>query len=162
MANQKSGLGKVTFYMAIGALVGGAVTLMNRDTRNSLKEKSSSTKDSVSSYVSTVKEDPQGTKDDLVDRIQRTATATKEAVNQIQSIINDQGKDLAKQMQDVKEESEEIVSTVKETGEELKDVGEKAAEAKEELTNSYEEEEEQTAPTTSTIQTPQSTDNRAL
>ncbi|MFD2923847.1 hypothetical protein [Halobacillus naozhouensis] len=129
--------GKLTLAMTAGAIIGGALVLVRNPTeRTRLKERSGATKDSLSQYVSKVKEDPSGTKEELVSRIQRTTSVTKEAINKIQEILDNEGKELKEKVQEVKADSEEIVSTAKEAGEELKDVNDKVNEAKDEITDS--------------------------
>ncbi|WP_173918101.1 hypothetical protein [Halobacillus sp. Marseille-Q1614] len=137
---KKSKKGKLTLAITAGALAGGIAVLATPSARNKVKEKSSSTKNSVSQYVADVKSDPSGAKNDLMQRIQKTASITKEALNKIQKILDEQGKDIKEKVEDVTEESQEIVSTAKEAGEELKDVGDKVKEAKEELTDSAKDE----------------------
>ncbi|WP_431802152.1 hypothetical protein [Halobacillus andaensis] len=133
--------GKLSLAITIGALVGGAVMLVKSPSaRTRIKQSSASTKESVSQYVSEVKADPAGAKNDLLDRIQKTATITKEALNKIQEILDNQGKEITDKVQEVKDESEDIVSTAKDAGDELKDVGDKVKEAKDELTETSEDE----------------------
>lgn len=129
--------GKLTLAMTAGAIIGGALVLVkNPSERTRLKERSGATKDSLSQYVSKVKADPSGAKEELVNRIQRTTSVTKEAINKIQDILDNEGKELKEKVQEVKADSEGIVSTAKEAGEELKDVNSKVSEAKDELTDS--------------------------
>ncbi|WP_082231987.1 YtxH domain-containing protein [Halobacillus massiliensis] len=136
----KSKKGKLTLAITAGAVAGGIAVMATPSARNKVKEKSSSTRNSVSQYVADVKADPSGAKNDLMQRIQKTASITKEALNKIQNILDEQGKDIKEKVEDVTEESQDIVSTAKEAGEELKDVGEKVKEAKEELTDSGKDE----------------------
>ncbi|MFG6146765.1 hypothetical protein [Halobacillus sp. B23F22_1] len=133
--------GKLSLAITVGAIVGGALVLAKSESaRTRIKQTSSSTKDSVSQYVADVKADPTGAKNDLLERIQKTATITKEALNKIQEILDNQGKEITDKVQEVKDESQDIVSTAKDAGDELKDVGDKVKEAKEELTDSAENE----------------------
>ncbi|WP_163527915.1 hypothetical protein [Halobacillus ihumii] len=133
----KSLTGKLTLAMTAGAIIGGAFVLIkNPSERTRLKERSGATKDTLSQYVSKVKADPSGTKEELVNRIQRTTSVTKEAINKIQDILDNEGRELKEKVQEVKVDSEEIVSTAKEASEELKDVNSKVNEAKDELTDS--------------------------
>ncbi|UOQ95512.1 hypothetical protein MUO14_11650 [Halobacillus shinanisalinarum] len=135
--------GKLTLAMTAGAVVGGAFVLVrNPSARTRLKETSGSTKNTVSQYISNVKADPAGAKNQLVDRIQKTASITREAVNKIQDILDNEGKEITNRVQEVKEESEEIVSTAKEASDELKEVGDKVGEAKDELTESKEDKQQ--------------------
>ncbi|UOR10764.1 hypothetical protein [Halobacillus amylolyticus] len=137
---KKSTKGKLTLAMTAGALVGGAFVLVrNPSARTRLKETSGSTKNTVSQYISDVKADPTGAKNQLVDRIQKTASITREAINKIQDILDNEGREITNKVREVKEESKEIVSTAKEAGDELKEVGDKVGEAKDELTESKEE-----------------------
>lgn len=133
--------GKLSLAISAGALAGAVFVLVkNPSARTKIKETSVCTKNSVSQYVADVKADPAGAKNELVERIQKTASITREALNKIQEILDNQGKEITYKAQEVKEESEDIVSTAKDASEDLKDVGDKVKEAKDELTETGEDE----------------------
>ncbi|SDJ34720.1 hypothetical protein [Salimicrobium halophilum] len=133
---------KLPLAMVSGALVGAAVILAtDSEERARLKNGSSNAKHKVSSYATRVKEDPQGVKDDWLGRIQRAAAVTKEAVQKIQEILDEQGAQIKESAQDIQSESKEMIETAKDAGEELQSVGDKAQEAKEELAHNNDAEE---------------------
>ncbi|AKG03565.1 hypothetical protein AAV35_001370 [Salimicrobium jeotgali] len=135
--NNKRRGNKLPFAMVSGALVGAVVVLASdSEERKRVKSGSSNAKNKISSYANRVKEDPQGVKDDWLGRIQRAASITKEAVQKIQEILDEQGNQLKESAQDIQNESKEMIETAKDAGDELQSVGEKASEAKEELSSS--------------------------
>ncbi|SIS40134.1 hypothetical protein [Salimicrobium flavidum] len=130
---------KLPLAMVSGALVGAVVVLAaDSEERRRLKSGSSNAKHKVSDYATRVKEDPQGVKDDWLGRIQSAASITKEAVQKIQEILDEQGSQIKESAQDIQHESKEMIETAKDAGEELQSVGDKAQEAKEELSSDNE------------------------
>lgn len=127
---------KLPLAMVSGALVGAVVVLAtDSQERGRLKSGSSNAKHKVSDYANRVKEDPQGVKDDWLGRIQGAASITKEAVQKIQEILDEQGSQIKESAQDIQSESKEMIDTAKDAGEELQSVGDKAQEAKDELSS---------------------------
>lgn len=125
--------------MKKGAIVAGVIAgasslvLLNSNAREKVKDTSKNMKNSVTNYTTAIKEDPQGAKDAIIRRLQNATEISKETLNKIQSILDNQAKDIKETTQNVIEESKEIKSSVKETQSELGEVKDKAAEAKDEL-----------------------------
>ncbi|WP_347862024.1 hypothetical protein U0355_02120 [Salimicrobium sp. PL1-032A] len=139
---------KLPLAMVSGAFVGAAVVLAtDSEERARLKNGTSNAKQKVSGYATRVKEDPQGVKDDWLGRIQRAAAITKEAVQKIQEILDEQGTQIKESAEDIQSESKEMFETAKHAGEELQSVGDKAQEAKEELAHGETEETEESTVT---------------
>ncbi|UOQ45013.1 hypothetical protein MUN89_03405 [Halobacillus salinarum] len=148
-AQTKKGKKKLPLAILAGAVIGGAFILIkDPQERRRLKQKTSQTKDTVSQYTSEVKEDPSGKKDEVLDRVRRTATVIKDVFSTVQEIIDNEGKELKQQAQTIKDDSQDMLSTAQDVKEDLKEVGDKTAEAKEELTTSSEEKEEAHEPGT--------------
>lgn len=121
--------------LIVAGIIAGAssLVLLNNNAREKVKDTSMNVKDSVSKYATTIKEDPNGTKDAIVTRIQNATEISKEAINKIQAILDTQVKDIKDTTKNVVEESKEVVSTVKDAQGELVDVKDSALEAKDEL-----------------------------
>ncbi|RWZ58710.1 hypothetical protein EQV77_07020 [Halobacillus fulvus] len=142
---QKKG-SKLPLALLAGAVIGGAIVLIkDPNERQRLKDRTRTTKESISGYASEVKQDPSGKKDDLVTKVRNVVSIANEAISTIQEVYNTQGKEIKEKVQDIKQESEEIIETAKDAGEDLQEVSDKAQEAKEELTDSAEATEEKPA-----------------
>ncbi|MFC3039603.1 hypothetical protein ACFOGI_05010 [Virgibacillus xinjiangensis] len=133
--------GKVGMLVGVGSVAAGvSLILMNSNARTKVKDSSTQMKGTVSNYASTVKEDPKGTKDAIIDKVKRTTDITKDAVNKIQNILDNQGQEMKETAQDVVEQSKEVadqskdvVDTAKDAQEELKGVGDDVKKAKDEV-----------------------------
>ncbi|MFC4557807.1 hypothetical protein ACFO3D_06240 [Virgibacillus kekensis] len=133
--------------VTIGAVVGGTATLLNKDTRQKVKQNLSSVKGTVSKTTSNVKENPRETKDDLMTKAKNAAGVLKEAVDSVQKIYdkaNDEIVDDVKEVKkdsemavqsvkEIKQDSKDALNTVNETKQDLKSAGSKAKQAKDEL-----------------------------
>ena len=121
--------------LIITGIIAGAssLILLNSNAREKVKDTSKNMKDSVSKYATTIKEDPQGTKDAIVNRIQNATEISKEAINKIQAILDTEVKNIKGTTQNVVEESKDVMSSVKDAQGELADVKDHAVEAKDEL-----------------------------
>lgn len=132
MTQEKS---KLWVGLLTGAAIGVGLTLLDRNTREMMVDKTKTTKDTVSQFTSEVRSNPRETKDQLMGRVQEAAGIIKEAANDLQVLYKETGTELADKMKDVQEETIDIVSTTKEAGQDLQQVGEKVRDAKEELVN---------------------------
>jgi len=124
-------------WVAAGVAVAGlSYVLLNSKARNKVVDTSLTMKDSITDYASTVKNDPMGVKDNLIDRIKRTSSITMEAVTKIQDILNDEGKHLKEAAADLMEDSKEIMSTAMDAKDDLMEVKDKALDAKDAIMSS--------------------------
>ncbi|GAB3068922.1 hypothetical protein [Virgibacillus ainsalahensis] len=125
---------KTGLLVGAGTVAAGLILILsNTKARKKLKESSSQMKDSVSNYASTVKEDPAGTKNMIIDKVKRTTEITKDAVNKIQQILDNQGQEIKETTQDMVEQSKDVVSTAKDAQEDLKEVSSDMKDAKNEM-----------------------------
>ncbi|RLL46752.1 hypothetical protein D8M04_05990 [Oceanobacillus piezotolerans] len=137
VSNQKKA--KTGLVVAGVLATGASIVLLNPNVRSKVKDTSRNVKDSVNQYATTIKEDPNGTKQAIITRIQNATEISKEALNKIQSILDNQAKDIKETTQSVVGDAKEVVDTAKDAQGELKDVKDKAVEAKDELVSAKDE-----------------------
>lgn len=126
--------GKLLKGMVVGAVVGGALAMLDKTTRKRVSSRTSNVKDSTMGMVAKVRENPSGVMNDWQDRLKTASTVLKDAINDAQSLYEKVNDDVIDQVNQVKEDSSEIIATTKEAAEELKDIGGKVKEAGEEVT----------------------------
>lgn len=121
--------------LIVAGVIAGAssLVLLNSNAREKVKDTSKNMKDSVNKYATTIKEDPNGTKNAIITRVQNATEISKEAINKIQEILDTQVKDVKDTTKHVVEESKEAMSSVKDAQGELGDVKDRAVEAKDQL-----------------------------
>lgn len=126
---------KATKGLVVTGLVVGASSfiLLNKNAREKVIDTSKSMKDTVGKYATNIKEDPHGTKDAIVQRIQNATEISKEAMDKIKNILDTDVKEMKGTTQHVVEESKEVMSSAKHTQDELADVKDYAVQAKDEL-----------------------------
>lgn len=134
--------GKTGTLIGTGAVAAGVTLLfLNSNARNKIKDSSIQIKDTVGKYATTIKEDPKGTKNTIIEKVKRTSEISQDAMNKIQQILDNQGKEIKKTTKDVVEQSKEVAdqskevaSTAKDAQDDLKDVGKEVKEnAKDEM-----------------------------
>lgn len=126
----KSTKGLVVTGLVVGA---SSFILLNKNAREKVIDTSKTMKDSVGKYATNIKEDPQGAKDAIIQRIQNATEISKEAMNKIKNILDTEVKEMKDTTQHVVEESKEVMSSAKHTQGELADVKDHAVQAKDEL-----------------------------
>ncbi|WP_064092669.1 hypothetical protein [Rossellomorea aquimaris] len=131
---QNESSSKLLKGMVVGAVVGGALAMLDKTTRKKVQSTTSTMKDSTMDVVNQVKENPSGVMNDWQDRIKTASSVLKEAINDAQTLYEKVNEDVVDQVNQVKEDSSEIISTTKEAASELKGIGEKVKEASEEVT----------------------------
>ena len=131
---QKESSSKLIKGMVVGAVVGGALAMLDKTTRKKVGSTTSNMKDSTMGVVNQVKENPSGVMNDWQDRIKSASSVLKEAINDAQTLYEKVNEDVVEQVNQVKEDSSEIIATTKEAASELKGIGEKVKEAREEVT----------------------------
>ncbi len=127
--------GKLLKGMVVGAVVGGALAMLDKTTRTNVTSRTSDMKDSTMGMVAKVKDNPSGVVNDWQDRLKTASTVLKDAINDAQSLYEKVNDDVMGQVNQVKEDSSDVIATTKEAAEELKDIGGKVREAGEEVTN---------------------------
>ncbi|MDG5471896.1 YtxH domain-containing protein [Jeotgalibacillus sp. ET6] len=118
----------------IGAVIGGAVTMLDSTTRKSVASGGRGVKDSTVGLVTKVKDNPSEIKHDLQDRLKSAASVLKNAMSDAQSLYERVNEDVLPQVDEIRESASDIVSTAKETTEGVKDIGSQVAEAGSEVT----------------------------
>ncbi|MBN8209126.1 YtxH domain-containing protein [Bacillus sp. NTK071] len=121
--------GKLVKGILVGAIVGGAVAMLDSTTRNNVRSTAGNVKSSSKGFYTRVKENPNEVKDDWMDRIQSASTVLKEAMNDAQSLYEKVNDEVVEQVNQVKEDSTEVLSSAREAGEDLKDIGSKVKDA---------------------------------
>ncbi len=149
--------GKLVKGILVGAIVGGAVAMLDSTTRNKVRSTAGNVKNSSKGFYTRVKDNPGEVKDDWMDRIQSASSVLKEAMNDAQSLYEKVNDEVVDQVNQVKDDSTEVISTAREAGEDLKDIGSKVKEAGHEVSESSEEGYEPTNIPGSETRTPGST-----
>jgi len=133
MTMQKPKKAKTGLIVA-GVLAGASsLILLNSTAREKVKDTSKNVKNSVSEYTTAIKDDPQGAKDAIITRVQNATDISREAIDKIQAILDNQAKDIKDTTQHIMEESKEVVSSAKDAQSELTNVKDDAKDAKDEL-----------------------------
>lgn len=128
--------GKLLRGMLIGAVIGGALSMLDANTRNKVTETTKNMKDSTMDMYSQVKNNPSEVKDDLQERLKSASSVLKEAISDAQNLYEKVNENIILPVTMVKDESSEILSHAKEATTELKDIGGKVKEAGEEVKGS--------------------------
>ena len=148
--------------LIVAGIIAGAssLVLLNSNAREKVKDTSKTMKDSVNKYATTIKEDPNGTKNAIITRVQNATEISKEAINKIQTILDTQVKDIKDTTKNVAEESKEVMSSVKDAQGELVDVKDSAVEAKDQLLSAKDDVKSKAE--SNTEKTPQPTTNHTI
>jgi gas vesicle protein len=112
-------------HMVVGSLVGAAVSLFNKNTRENAKSRAVKMRTKTTSLVNTLKEDPAKISQDV-----------KEFSSNVRTLVNDINKDVKDvlgKMDEIKKNSTKTVESAREAGGELKEIGGKLKHAGEEM-----------------------------
>ncbi|WP_078595699.1 hypothetical protein [Evansella clarkii] len=134
--------GKIVAGMAVGALAGAAVMMLNSSTRSKVIDSTNQLKESAVNIGQEIKEDPEGKKEQLMERVQNATDVLKGAVKDLQGVYDIANGEIADQVKEVKENAKEVMSTAKDAGEELQNVGSQVKDAKGELVSQDSDSEE--------------------
>lgn len=129
--NEKNG--KLLKGMMIGAVIGGALTMLDSNTRNKITATTKNMKDSTMDMYSQVKNNPSEVKDDLQERLKSASSVLKEAIRDAQNLYEKVNENILFPVSVLKEESSEILSSAKEVTTDIKEIGGKVKEAGEEV-----------------------------
>lgn len=121
--------GKILKCMMIGAVIGGALALLDSNTRNKVTATTKNMKDSTMDMYSQVKNNPSDVKNDLQERLKSASSVLKEAIRDAQNLYEKVNENIIVPVSMVKEESSEILSSAKEVTTDLKEIGGKVKEA---------------------------------
>ncbi|WP_413364042.1 YtxH domain-containing protein [Lysinibacillus sp. 3P01SB] len=131
--NESEENGKILKCMVIGAVIGGALALLDSNTRNKVTATTKNMKDSTMDMYSQVKNNPSDVKNDLQERLKSASSVLKEAIRDAQNLYEKVNENIIVPVSIVKEESSEILSSAKEATTDLKEIGGKVKEAGEEV-----------------------------
>ncbi|MEK4131165.1 YtxH domain-containing protein [Solibacillus sp. FSL W8-0474] len=128
--------GKLLKGIVLGAIIGGALTLLDSTTRNKVTTTTKNMKDSTLDMYSHVKNNPSEVKDDLQERLKSASSVLKEAISDAQNLYEKVNENIIIPVSTVKEESSEILAQAKEAKTDLKVISGKVKEAGEEVIDS--------------------------
>ncbi|MTH55757.1 YtxH domain-containing protein [Bacillus mangrovi] len=120
--------------MLLGAIVGGAITMLDSTTRKKVSKGAGGIKDSTVSIVQNVKNNPGEVKDQLVNQFNSARNTLESAIKDAQSIYESLNSGVFKKVTEVAATSQEAMQNVKDAAGDVKEVGSKVAEAGSELT----------------------------
>ncbi|UTR10759.1 YtxH domain-containing protein [Evansella sp. LMS18] len=150
---QGGAAGKIVAGMAVGALAGAAVMMLNSSTRSKVMDSTNQLKESAVNIGQELKEDPEGKKDQFMERVQNATDVLKGAVKDLQGVYEIANEEVLEQVKEVKDDAKEVFSTAKDAGEELQNVGSQVKDAKEELVSDSESGESSSGDSNSTNHT---------
>lgn len=134
MENQASTTSKLLTGMIAGALIGAAAVMLDSGARRKVIDTTTGMKDSTMRMAEEVRNDPQGTKDQIMERVEAASNVLKNTVSDLQGLYDKANEEVFDHVKDVKEDVEKTISSAKEIGEELQQVGAQVGEAKDEIT----------------------------
>ncbi|MFG6496176.1 hypothetical protein P8610_12490 [Fictibacillus sp. UD] len=118
----------------VGGIVGGALALIDYNTRTKVKNTAVGLKDSSSKMITEVKQNPGEVKDQMISQFKTATTTLKDAISDAQVLYERLNKDVFGNINTLKEISNEVLSTAKETKGEIGSISTKLKEAGTELT----------------------------
>ncbi|APH05591.1 hypothetical protein [Bacillus weihaiensis] len=127
---------KLVKGIVVGGVIGGCLTLLDKNTRKQVSESASSMKDSSVAVITNVKENPTEVKDQILDQakhatdiLKTTIQEAKDLLGKIQSEVVVDAKDLSQEAKTLAEEAREDLKNVQadliETGSQLTETEEK-------------------------------------
>lgn len=117
-----------------GAVIGGLVTLLDRSTRNQVKDSAVNLKDSSVDMFAQVKENPGEVKNQMVSQFKSAADSLKDAINEAKKLYDRLNEDVMDNVNEVVEISGDTLNTAKGAQQDLASIGSKVKEAGSELT----------------------------
>ncbi|MFE5431343.1 YtxH domain-containing protein [Peribacillus simplex] len=117
----------------IGGLVGGALTLLDSNTRNKVKRSAVLLKDNSMNMIEQVKENPGEMKEQMVSGVKGATETIKEAINDVETLYETVNEDVVGRVSEVKDISTDALGTAKDTTSELKDISSKVVVAGKQL-----------------------------
>ncbi|CAH0291475.1 hypothetical protein SRABI96_04279 [Peribacillus sp. Bi96] len=117
----------------IGGLVGGALTLLDSNTRNKVKRSAVLLKDNSMNMIEQVKENPGEMKEQMVSGVKGATETIKEAINDVGTLYETVNEDVVGKVSEVKDISTNALGTAKEATNEIKDISSKVVVAGKQL-----------------------------
>ncbi|MBM7691170.1 gas vesicle protein [Peribacillus deserti] len=122
--------------LIIGGVIGGALSLLDSQTRKKVKTTAVDFKDSSVDMFSQVKENPGEVKEQMMQRFKAASNSLKEAISEAQDLYEMVNKEVFGKVSNVKSITNETLYAAKEATEEIKEISSKVAEAGQKLTGS--------------------------
>ncbi|MGD6818365.1 YtxH domain-containing protein [Metabacillus sp. 113a] len=141
---------KLVRRMIIGAVIGGAVAMLDSNTRKKVTKGATGLKDSTVGIVQNVKDNPGEVKNQFVSQFNTAKNTLESAIRDAQNIYESLNNGVFKKLNEAASTSQEAFENVKEAAEDVKEVGGKVAEAGSELTEPLSSETEKTTSSIST------------
>lgn len=119
----------------LGGIIGGCLTLLDRGTRNTVKTKATSLKDSSRDMVTYVKENPNEVKNKMIQQVKSATNTLNEAINDAKNLYEKVNVNVFGRLEEIREMTNKTISTAKGTKEDLKYIGSKVKEARQEASS---------------------------
>lgn len=120
--------------IVIGALAGGALALIDYNTRTKVKNTAVGLKDSSSKMITEVKQNPGEVKDQMISQFKTASNTLKEAITDAQELYQRLNNDVFGNINTLKEISNEAFSSAKDAKGELNNITSKLKDAGTEMT----------------------------
>ncbi|RZT21321.1 hypothetical protein [Fictibacillus sp. BK138] len=120
--------------IVIGGLVGGALALIDYNTRTKVKNTAVGLKDSSSKMITEVKQNPGDVKDQMISQFKTASNTLKEAITDAQQLYERLNKDVFGNINTLKEISNDVFTTTKEARGDLNNITSKLKDAGTEMT----------------------------
>ncbi|GIO23298.1 YtxH domain-containing protein [Oceanobacillus sp. J11TS1] len=121
---------KVGLLVGAGALAGISFILLNPKAKGKVKDTSKNAKDSVVSYTQKIKDDPNGTKQYIVENAKQTLSSAQQALERVQDVWDNEGQEIKETAKNIVEDTKELGDHAKDAKEGMKDVKSDMNEAK--------------------------------
>ncbi|MCM3717631.1 coiled-coil domain-containing protein 22 [Fictibacillus phosphorivorans] len=120
--------------IVIGGLVGGALALIDYNTRSKVKNTAVGLKDSSSKMITEVKQNPGEVKDQMISQFKTASNTLKEAISDAQQLYERLNKDVFGNINTLKEISNDVLSTTKNAKGDINNITSKLKDAGTEVT----------------------------
>ncbi|MGM9955461.1 MAG: YtxH domain-containing protein [Peribacillus sp.] len=131
--NQNESNSKLLKGIIIGGIVGGALTLLDSNTRNKMKRSAVLLKDNSVNMIEKVKENPGEVKEQMVSGVKGATETIKEAINDVETLYETVNEEVVGKVSEVKEISTNALDSAKDATSELKDISSKVVVAGKQL-----------------------------
>ena len=117
----------------IGGIVGGALTLLDSNTRNKVKRSAISLKDNSMNMVEQVKSNPGEVKEQMVSGVKGATDTIKEAISDVETLYETVNEEVVSKVSEVKDISTNALDSAKDATSEIKDISSKVVVAGKQL-----------------------------
>lgn len=133
IVKEKQQNNKLIKGMIIGGVIGGFLTLIDRNTRSAVATKAVDIKDSSKNVIMHVKENPSEVKEQLLEQVNQATDTLKHTIQEAKNLAERINRDVIKE---AKEISHEAVSFAEDTKEEYLDIQSNVKDTSSKLTES--------------------------